>query len=309
MSNRNFLRFIIITSLLAVVALGSFSIFFISPAFKDLIIKNTESEAAKVGHHLSGSFLEMNQITRDLPADFAELAKLAASDFGLMKIKVFALDGETVYSTSAEDIGTINKRDYFHNIVARGSAFTKLVKKDTESLEDQVVTVDVVETYVPIMRDGNFTGAFEIYFDITEILKELNDLLFHVHFLMLLIAAGMMLALLVLSFIAKKSFIKQELADKKIKQQSLDLQEKNTDLTVMNERKIKLIDELQEALSEIKTLRGIIPICMYCHKIKADMGDWNKLETYIEKHSDADFTHGICPDCLEKEKAKLPKKD
>jgi len=55
---------------------------------------------------------------------------------------------------------------------------------------------------------------------------------------------------------------------------------------------------LQKALDEIKTLRGIIPICMYCKKIKGDKNVWDKLEEYIEKHSDADFSHGICPDCL-----------
>lgn len=54
----------------------------------------------------------------------------------------------------------------------------------------------------------------------------------------------------------------------------------------------------QKALSEIKMLCGIIPICMYCKKIKGDKDVWDKLEAYIEEHSDADFTHGICPDCL-----------
>jgi len=112
MSNRNFLRFIVITSLIAVISLCSFSIFFIAPSFVDLIIKNTESEATKVGRHLSESFRDMDQITRDLPSDFAETAGWATTDFRLMKIKVFALDGETVYSTSEKDIGKINERDY-----------------------------------------------------------------------------------------------------------------------------------------------------------------------------------------------------
>jgi len=68
----------------------------------------------------------------------------------------------------------------------------------------------------------------------------------------------------------------------------------------VEEEREKLIKELNTALDEIKTLQGIIPICMYCKKIKNDAGAWDKLEAYIEEHSDADFSHGICPECYEK---------
>lgn len=68
----------------------------------------------------------------------------------------------------------------------------------------------------------------------------------------------------------------------------------------VEEEREKLIDELQTALSEIKTLRGLLPICMNCHKIKTEQGAWNKLEIYISRHSDAEFSHGICPDCYKK---------
>lgn len=57
--------------------------------------------------------------------------------------------------------------------------------------------------------------------------------------------------------------------------------------------------ELEKALDEIKTLKGIIPICASCKKIRDDEGYWNNLETYIQSHSEAAFSHGICPDCAE----------
>ena len=63
----------------------------------------------------------------------------------------------------------------------------------------------------------------------------------------------------------------------------------------------KMIKELQAALSEIKTLRGIIPICSYCKEIRDDQGAWQRIEAYISKHSDAFFSHGICPTCLKRE--------
>ncbi len=57
-------------------------------------------------------------------------------------------------------------------------------------------------------------------------------------------------------------------------------------------------DELEAAIGRIKHLEGIIPICMYCKKIRGDDSSWQQLERYISEHSDALFSHGICPDCF-----------
>jgi len=62
----------------------------------------------------------------------------------------------------------------------------------------------------------------------------------------------------------------------------------------------KLISELQNALSEIKTLKGILPICSYCKKIRDDKGYWNQIESYVRDHSETEFSHGICQECAEK---------
>ncbi|NOX25304.1 MAG: response regulator [Deltaproteobacteria bacterium] len=58
--------------------------------------------------------------------------------------------------------------------------------------------------------------------------------------------------------------------------------------------------ELQKALDEIKVLNGILPICSFCKRICSDNGEWQKIESYICQHSEANFSHGVCPDCLEK---------
>jgi PAS domain S-box-containing protein len=62
----------------------------------------------------------------------------------------------------------------------------------------------------------------------------------------------------------------------------------------------RLIKELQEALGRVKTLSGLLPICASCRKIRDEQGLWHDLEAYIRKHTEADFTHGICPDCRRK---------
>jgi CheY-like chemotaxis protein len=57
--------------------------------------------------------------------------------------------------------------------------------------------------------------------------------------------------------------------------------------------------ELEEALAQVKTLHGLLPICSYCKKIRGDDNYWKQVEGYIEDHSDVSFSHGICPDCYE----------
>ena len=61
-----------------------------------------------------------------------------------------------------------------------------------------------------------------------------------------------------------------------------------------------LVSELQDALAKVKTLSGFIPICASCKKIRDDKGYWNQIEQYIKKHSDAEFSHSVCPDCAKK---------
>jgi DNA-binding response OmpR family regulator len=63
------------------------------------------------------------------------------------------------------------------------------------------------------------------------------------------------------------------------------------------EEKERLIVELRRALANVKTLSGLLPICANCKKIRNDDGYWTMVETYLSEHSEAEFSHGICPDC------------
>ena len=62
----------------------------------------------------------------------------------------------------------------------------------------------------------------------------------------------------------------------------------------------KLIDDLRENISNIKTLQGLIPICSSCKKIRDDQGYWHQVEVYVSEHAQADFTHSICQECAHK---------
>ena len=78
------------------------------------------------------------------------------------------------------------------------------------------------------------------------------------------------------------------------------LEERNLLLEALHRQMEQRQQQLEAALENIKTLRGLLPICSYCHKIRDDQGFWERVENYIQRHSDAEFTHGICPDCAVK---------
>jgi PAS domain S-box-containing protein len=65
----------------------------------------------------------------------------------------------------------------------------------------------------------------------------------------------------------------------------------------IEQERVQLITELKTALEEVNTLRGILPICSFCKKVRDDQGFWNQVEDYIVKHSEADFSHSVCPSC------------
>jgi len=72
-----------------------------------------------------------------------------------------------------------------------------------------------------------------------------------------------------------------------------ELVDNNTKLAALNR-------ELQDALSQVQQLHGLFPICSYCKKIRDDQNYWEQIELYIARHSSAQFSHGVCPDCYEK---------
>lgn len=71
-------------------------------------------------------------------------------------------------------------------------------------------------------------------------------------------------------------------------------------LIEMQDRLAEKVNELRQALEDINTLQGFLPICMHCKKIRNDKGYWEQVEAYVGRHSNAIFSHGICPECMQK---------
>ena len=85
-----------------------------------------------------------------------------------------------------------------------------------------------------------------------------------------------------------------------------------TERTHLEEERAKLIRELQEALATVKQLSGLLPICANCKRIRKDDGYWATVEQYLSEHTEAEFSHGICPECRDElypELGKTPRQD
>lgn len=316
----NILTGIITTSILAVVILPLYIIFYLEPSFVQFISDSTEKEAVQVGRHMGDMFFP--NPTAFAPQTFStemvtELKKLQ-EEFHIIKVKIFSADGLIIYSTDSQEIGEVNTHDYFLQIVAKGSPFTKIIKKDKISLEGQIMPVDVVETYVPIMRQNTFMGAFEIYYDITIQKNRLHAMVRNGKHSAIAIALLLLMAVLIAVMQASrhiKERIKAENAlkdayenmENKVTERTMELQELNEALhqeiqvrTKAEEDKELLISELKQALTQVKTLSGLLPICSSCQQIRDKNGKWTRVEEYIQKKTDAEFTHGICPKCAKK---------
>lgn len=87
----------------------------------------------------------------------------------------------------------------------------------------------------------------------------------------------------------------------------LALKERNELVKEQRDLLVRQKEELEAALGRVKQLEGIIPICMHCKKIRDDQNSWNQLEQYISTHSEAKFSHGICPQCFEEQMEVLEK--
>jgi DNA-binding response OmpR family regulator len=78
-----------------------------------------------------------------------------------------------------------------------------------------------------------------------------------------------------------------------------------TRVLALQQKLAERVDELQTALSNVKQLRGLLPICSYCKRIRGDDQYWQQVEGYVAEHSEAQFSHGICPPCYEKLSAEI----
>lgn len=200
-------RRVVLPALIIVLAYPLFDKMFIYPRFRSLIIEEVKNDSILVASHIKGmtglDTLDLSGPT--LSDEHALHFNMIKGDFKLNKLKVFSPSGVVIYSTDPGDLGSTTDKRYFNEVIAKGKTYTKVVRKDSRTLERRVVSSDVVETYVPIMRDNKFAGALELYFDISDRLRDLDTLLFRLSALLFVMTFGLTGGILVTSFKVAKA--------------------------------------------------------------------------------------------------------
>lgn len=172
------LRAVFLTTVLLALAFPLVNAFIVYPAFLNVLVQSVEKNATLVANHLAPNIFTSVEVEGRTTLSLEELASITAMehDFNLFKLKVFNRLGVIIYSTDFNDFGQRNTYDYFVDIVAKGQSYTKMVTKGSETMEGERISVDVVETYVPVMMNGHFMGALEFYYDITDRKAEMDRL-------------------------------------------------------------------------------------------------------------------------------------
>lgn len=190
--------------------------------------------------------------------------------------------------------GHTQASDYLnHNVTTRTSIIHSGLSEKYQSVLNGE-TIDEKEVYFPIT-----TGYSDAYFNVKGTPIKSNEEIIG--------------AIFIVEDVTKLRRTKDELIKHQEKLEELveartedlkvaykNLQKENINRKKAEKDKERLISELQKALKKVKTLSGFIPICSSCKKIRDDKGFWNQLEIYIREHSEVEFSHSICPDCIKK---------
>ena len=254
-----FLRNIFVIAIVLTLTLPVSYVVFIHPAFTTLLIEDKVDDAVSIATHLSSyvPFQPADVGQSNLPVNFFNEAVEHKNYFGLRKLKVFSKSGEVIFSTDTKDVGTINKELYLQEVIEKAKPYSQVVNRDTKSLEGQTISADVVETYVPLMKDDNVLGAFEIYYDITFRQDQLHDLLLRSSATLTILAGGLLSLITIVLFKEHRTISARKRAEKEVKRARDELEqwveERTADLLETNEQ---LRQEIEERKRMEKALRN-----------------------------------------------------
>ncbi len=197
------LRRIVLIVMLIAIILPAYDLLRVYPSFESLLTTTIEKEARRTGRHLLHMLQEgghtQEAFTNELfnEVDWNYL-RTNAEDYGLWKVRVFSAEGAILFSTTPGEIGDVNNSAYFFDIVAKGRNYSKLERKQQESMEGEVLPVDVVEVYVPAMQGTTFLGAIEVYYDVTDVRGMLTAQLLKSGLIFISLVAAFVLLILLL---------------------------------------------------------------------------------------------------------------
>jgi len=178
-SRPRFLTAIVIVSIITIVLFPLFTIFHQYPNITRLLEEFTLNEAVGVAKYLSTVIIVDDHLleTDTLTEESINRIQKVEQDAHFIRLVIYSPTGKILYSSEPEEIGEVNQDPYFRGLTANPKIMVKEVERGGRSLENQYMAEDVIETYVPIIREGRLTGVFEIYYDISPEKQKLRSLI------------------------------------------------------------------------------------------------------------------------------------
>lgn len=210
-------------SLVAIGLFPIYTVFFLAPHFEELLVENTKEEAVRLASYFSTFVVEMDEElkTGALPTQLLDRLQSLQGGEHLIRMRIFSPAGEIIYSTRPTEVGQFNHEAYFKQIAASNTARAEIIPKQSRSLENEVVTADVVETYVPITRGGRLLGVFELYHNVSKERQDLNRLIYRSYGTLFIMAGGLLVLVLFSSIQAHRSMKERARAEEQLRLLSL----------------------------------------------------------------------------------------
>lgn len=292
MKNTGILNAVLLISLLAVLILPAYTMFFLTPAFTGFLISDTEKRLVRVAERMADSLLkEEKEVSAQsiTPYFIRELGHIREA-IDVWKVKVFTLDGAIVFSTDPVDIGQNSKKDFFGNVVSTGRPYSYISPKTITGIDGKPFEAQIIETYVPVVHNSKVIGVFEIYYDITATFNALDRLTNKAYVVLLGIVLLLLGAVLVSVTKARASMRAREAAENEIQRQKQQLEEQNRELALLHEqaRDLSLRDHLtglgNRRLMEIHFERAISLAHRYGKSLSLIMLDVDFFKKYNDTH-------------------------
>ena len=223
MNQVRLLRIILLVSVIAICLFPLYTVTVLSPSFTELLIEDKKDDALLLALFFSTSLVsETGELKKGaLPERFLSWVNSLNQNARYAKLKIFLPSGEIIYSTEPADIGHTNTRSYFRDIKTHGTVRAEVIPRNSASLENEVMPADVVETYVPIMKDDKLIGVFEIYYDISAEKQKLAALIYRSYGILFTIAIGLLAAVIVTFLKARKNIGERDRAEEMLRLLSL----------------------------------------------------------------------------------------
>ena len=254
-SRPTFLRVIVVVSIITIVLFPLFTLFHQYPNMTRLLEEFTLNEAVGIAKYLSALIvvddqeLEPGSLSRETVNQIRKVER----DARFIRLRIYSPSGQILYSSEPEEIGEVNQDPYFRQILAAPKVLAEQVERGEMSSENRYMTTDVVETYVPIIREGRLIGVFEIYYDISTEKQKLRSLIN----LSSAVLFGMA-AVLVIAVIISVSRATQYLQDRQRVLEELRALSLSDELTgLYNRRGFFILAEQQIKIAD-RTRRGML---------------------------------------------------